>query len=127
MSLLVGDVAVRAALWLSLPLFYFPALDAGTQVIVASLIAGLGIAALGLVVVPPCVIAWMVAFTVGLAGALLVARHSVPFQHMLSIVFTLGVSIFGVLTVARWAFHQVKTNARRRQPERGSQPASPGI
>ena len=30
---------------------------------------------------------------------------------MLSIVFTLGVSIFGVLTVARWAFHQLKTNA----------------
>jgi len=111
MALLVGDVAIRAALWLSLPLFYFPTLDAGTQVIVASLMAGLGIAALGLVVVPPCVIAWMVAFTAGVAGALLLGRHSVPFQHMLSIVFTLGVSIFGVLTVARWAFHQVKTNA----------------
>jgi diguanylate cyclase (GGDEF)-like protein/PAS domain S-box-containing protein len=26
-------------------------------------------------------------------------------------VFTLGISIFGVLTVARWAFHQLKTNA----------------
>ena len=34
-------------------------------------------------------------------GALLLGRHTVPFQHMLSIVFTLGVSIFGVLTVAR--------------------------
>ncbi len=111
MALLVGDVAVRAGLWLSLPLLFFPTLDAGTQVIVASLMAGLGIAALGLVVVPPCVVAWMVAFTVGLAGALLIGRNSVPFQHMLSIVFTLGVSIFGVLTVARWAFHQVKTNA----------------
>ena len=30
---------------------------------------------------------------------------------MLSILFTLGVAIFGVLTVARWAFHQLKTNA----------------
>jgi diguanylate cyclase (GGDEF)-like protein/PAS domain S-box-containing protein len=30
---------------------------------------------------------------------------------MLSITFTLGVSIFGVLTVARWAFHQLKMNA----------------
>ena len=30
---------------------------------------------------------------------------------MLSIVFTLGVAILGVLTVARWAFHQLKTNA----------------
>ena len=109
--LMVGDVAVRAALWLSLPLLTFSSLDAGTQVIVASLMAGLGIAALGLVVVPPCVIAWMVAFTGGVAGALLLGRHSVPFQHMLSIIFTLGVSIFGVLTVARWAFHQVKTNA----------------
>ena len=30
---------------------------------------------------------------------------------MLSILFTLGVSVFGVLTVTRWAFHQLKTNA----------------
>ena len=30
---------------------------------------------------------------------------------MLSILFTLGVAIFGVLTVARWAFGQLKTNA----------------
>jgi diguanylate cyclase (GGDEF)-like protein len=111
MPLLVGDVAVRAALWLSLPLLFFSSLDAGTQVIAASLMAGLGIAALGLVIVPACVIAWMVAFTVGVAGALLLGRHTVPFQHMLSIVFTLGVSIFGVLTVARWAFHQVAINA----------------
>ena len=34
-----------------------------------------------------------------------------PFPHMLSILFTLGVAIFGVLTVARWAFDQLKTNA----------------
>ena len=111
MVLLVGEVGLRAALWLSLPLFFFPTLDGATQVIVASLMAGLGIAALGLVVVPPCVTAWMVFFTAGVAGALLIGRHTVPFQHMLSIVFTLGVAIFGVLTVARWAFHQVKTNA----------------
>ena len=30
---------------------------------------------------------------------------------MLSITFTLGVVITGVMTVARWAFHQLKTNA----------------
>ena len=30
---------------------------------------------------------------------------------MLSILFTLGVAVFGVLTVARWAFGQLKTNA----------------
>ena len=30
---------------------------------------------------------------------------------MLPLVFTLGVSIFGVLAVARWAFHQLETNA----------------
>ena len=73
--------------------------------------AGLGVGALGLVVIPPCANAWMIAFTGGVVGALLMGRHSVPFQHMLSIVFTLGVSIFGVLTVARWAFLQLKTNA----------------
>ena len=53
----------------------------------------------------------MISFTVGVGGALLIGRHTVPFQHMLSIVFTLGVSIFGVLTVARWAFRQLQTNA----------------
>jgi diguanylate cyclase (GGDEF)-like protein/PAS domain S-box-containing protein len=109
--LMVGEVAVRAVVWLSLPLYLFPSLDPGQQVIAASIMAGLGIGALGLVVVPPCVTAWMVAFTVGVGGALLIGRHSVPFQHMLSIIFTLGVAIFGVLAVARWAFHQLKTNA----------------
>jgi diguanylate cyclase (GGDEF)-like protein len=111
MWFMVGDVASRAALWLSLPLYFFPTLDPATQVIAASIMAGLGIGALGLVVIPPCATAWMIAFTVGVGGSLLLGRHSVPFQHMLSILFTLGVAIFGVLTVARWAFHQLKTNA----------------
>jgi diguanylate cyclase (GGDEF)-like protein/PAS domain S-box-containing protein len=108
--LMVGEVAARAAVWLSLPLYVFPTLDPGTQVIAASLMAGLGIGALGLVVVPPSATAWMVAFTGGVCTALLIGRHSVPFQHMLSILFTLGVAVIGVLTVARWAFHQLKTN-----------------
>jgi PAS domain S-box-containing protein len=108
---LVGEVAARALVWVSLPLYLFPSLDAGSQVIAASVMAGLGVGALGLVVIPPCATAWMIVFTGGVGGALLLGRHTVPFQHMLSIVFTLGVSIFGVLTVARWAFHQLKTNA----------------
>ncbi|HEU5286214.1 MAG TPA: EAL domain-containing protein [Sphingomicrobium sp.] len=109
--LMVGDVAGRALLWLSLPLAMFPSLQPGTQVIAASLAAGLGIGALGLVVVPPCVTAWLSAFTAGVSVALLFGRNSVPFPHMLSILFTLGVAIFGVLAVTRWAFHQLKTNA----------------
>jgi hypothetical protein len=56
------------ALWLSLPLYLFPTLDRYSQVIVASITAGLGIAALGLVVVLPCVIAWMASFTAGLSA-----------------------------------------------------------
>jgi diguanylate cyclase (GGDEF)-like protein len=108
---MVTEVACRAAVWLSLPLYLFPSLDPDTQVIAASMTAGLGVGALGLVVIPPCANAWMIAFTGGVAGALLLGRHTVPFQNMLSIVFTLGVSIFGILTVARWAFHQLKTNA----------------
>jgi diguanylate cyclase (GGDEF)-like protein/PAS domain S-box-containing protein len=111
MWLLVGEVALRAAAWLSLPLYFFPTLDPGTQVISASIMAGLGIGALGLVVIPSCAKAWMVAFTGGVCSSLLLGRHSLPLQHMLSILFTMGVSIFGVLTVARWAFHQLKTNA----------------
>ena len=108
---MVGEVAARGLVWLSLPLYLFPSLDPATQIIAASIMAGLGIGALGLVVIPACANAWMIAFTAGVAGALLMGRHTVPFQHMLSILFTLGVSIFGVLTVARWAFHQLKTNA----------------
>jgi diguanylate cyclase (GGDEF)-like protein/PAS domain S-box-containing protein len=111
MWMLVGDVALRAGVWLSLPLYLFPHMDPATQGITASIMAGLGIAALGLVVIPPCVTAWMVAFTAGVGGSLLIARHSVPFEQMLSILFTLGVASFGALTVARWAFHQLKTNA----------------
>jgi diguanylate cyclase (GGDEF)-like protein/PAS domain S-box-containing protein len=108
---MVGEVACRAIVWLSLPLYLFPTFGPGTQVIAASVMAALGIGALGLVVIPPCATAWMIAFTVGVGGSLLIGRHTVPFQHMLSIVFTLGISIFGVLTVARWACHQLKTNA----------------
>ncbi len=108
---MVGEVACRAVVWLSLPLYLFPSLDPASQVIAASVMAGLGVGALGLVVIPPCANAWMTSFTVGVGGALLLGRHTVPFQHMLSIVFTLGVSIFGVLTVARWAFRQLQTNA----------------
>jgi diguanylate cyclase (GGDEF)-like protein len=108
---LVGEVVVRAAAFLSVPLFFFPTLDPGTQVISASVMAGLAVGGLGLVVMPPAALAWMIAFTAGVGGALLIGRHTVPFQHMLSIIFTLGVSITGVLTVARWAFGQLKTNA----------------
>ncbi|MEO5972942.1 MAG: EAL domain-containing protein [Sphingomicrobium sp.] len=108
---LIGEVVARAALWLSLPLYVFASLDPGAQVIAATIMAGLGIAALGLVVVPACAIAWMSVFTLGLNIALLLGRNTVPFQHMLSILFTFGVAIFGVLIVARWAFHQLKTNA----------------
>jgi diguanylate cyclase (GGDEF)-like protein/PAS domain S-box-containing protein len=108
---LAGDVAVRALTFLSVPLYLFPTLDPGTQVIAASVMAGLGVGGLGLVVIPQCAITWMIGFTVGVGGALVLGRNTVPFHHMLSIIFTLGVSIFGVMTVARWAFHQLKTNA----------------
>ncbi|HEX6784759.1 MAG TPA: EAL domain-containing protein [Sphingomicrobium sp.] len=108
---LVGEAVLRAITFLSLPLYSFAFLNPGGQVVTASVMAGLGVAGLGLVVVPQCAMAWMVSFTVAVAGALLLGRHSVPSQHMLSIVFTLGVSITGVMTVARWAFHQLKMNA----------------
>jgi diguanylate cyclase (GGDEF)-like protein len=108
---LVGEVAVRAFTFLSVPLYVFPSLDPATQVIAASVMAGLGVSGLGLVVVPQCAMAWMIGFTCGVGGALVIGRHTVPFQHMLSILFTLGVSVTGVMTVARWAFHQLKTNA----------------
>lgn len=41
---LVGEVAARALVWVSLPLYLFPSLDAGSQVIAASVMAGLGAA-----------------------------------------------------------------------------------
>ena len=111
MWLMIGDVAARGVLWLSLPLYVFLSLRPDAQVVAASLMAGLGIGALGLVVIPQCARTWMVTFTAGVAGTLLLGRHSMPLQHMLSIVFTMGVSVVGVLTVARWAFHQLKMNA----------------
>ncbi|HYI42538.1 MAG TPA: EAL domain-containing protein [Sphingomicrobium sp.] len=109
--LLIGEVAFRALLWLSLPVYLFQWLPAQAQVVAASIMAGLGIAALGLVVILPCVVAWMASFTAGLCVALLIGRNSVPFENMLSVLFTIGVAIFGVLAVSRWAFNQMKTNA----------------
>lgn len=109
--ILVGEVVTRAVTFLALPLVLFPQFNSDTQVIVGAVMAGLGVGGLGLVVIPQCAMAWMIAFTGGVGGALVLGRHSVPFPHMLSIIFTLGVSIIGVMTVARWAFHQLKTNA----------------
>ena len=111
MWMMVGEVAVRALVWLSVPLYLFPSLDPGTP----------GHCRLGHGRArhwrarsgrrSACATAWMISFTARRRRALLLGRDTVPFQHMLSIVFTLGVAIFGVLTVARWAFHQFKTNA----------------
>ena len=108
---LIGDVVGRGLLFLSLPLYKFGVLPPDTQIVTASILSGLGIAALGLVVVPASVKAWMACFIGGIGYALYVARDTLPYQHMLSIVFTIGVAAFGVLTVARWAFGQLQTNA----------------
>jgi diguanylate cyclase (GGDEF)-like protein len=53
----------------------------------------------------------MAIFTAGLSYSLLVGRSTVPLDNLMAILFTLGVAIVGVLTVARWAFGQLKTNA----------------
>ncbi|MEO6579552.1 MAG: EAL domain-containing protein [Sphingomicrobium sp.] len=108
---LVGEVTVRALVWLSLPLYYFPSLDSASQLVTASLISGLGIAALGLVVIPACVTAWMASFTAGLCFALFTAREAMPFLNKLQILFTLGVAVVGVFAVARWSFRQLQSNA----------------
>ncbi len=120
--LMTGDVLLRAALWLSLPLSMFNGLDVGSQVILASLTAGLGTAALGLVVVPACASAWLAAFVGGLCVQLVMARLHLPFGQMLPILFTLGIAVFGVLAISRWAFRQLETNA-----EVGSQSASASL
>ena len=56
---LSGDIAVRAGVWLSLPLYTYMTLPPETQAIALSLIAGLSVGALGLVVIPACATAWM--------------------------------------------------------------------
>ena len=119
---LIGDVLVRAGLYLSLPVFFFSSLPADIQIITASLMAAVGIAALGLVVIPTSVSVWMACFVGAISFVLFNARDAVPYQHMLSIVFTMGVAVFGIHTVARWAFHQLQTNA-----DVGSQSASASL
>jgi diguanylate cyclase (GGDEF)-like protein/PAS domain S-box-containing protein len=120
--LMVGEVLVRALLFLSLPVASFSSLDPDLQVMTASIIAGLGVAALGLVVVPACVTAWMSSFVAGLSMILIMARESIPLGNMLAILFTLGAAVFGVVTVARWALGQLETNA-----DVGSQSASSSL
>src|SRR6185312_13252473 len=115
---MVAEVACRAVVWLSLPLYLFPSLDPGTQVIAASVMAGLGIAALGLVVIPPCASAWMIAFTLAVAGSL--PGHAVDRLHARN--FDLRHPDRGSLGLP-----PAQDQRRRRQPERERQPASPGI
>jgi diguanylate cyclase (GGDEF)-like protein/PAS domain S-box-containing protein len=110
-GLMIGDIVVRAAAWLSLPLYVFPSLDPAGQASAASLIAGLGVAALGLVVVPTCVTAWMASFTLAVCYAMVAGRHSLGFVALMQVAFSLGVAVVGVFVVARWAFGQLKKNA----------------
>jgi diguanylate cyclase (GGDEF)-like protein len=110
-ALMIGDVAARALIWLSLPLYLFPGLGTEDQVIAGTLIAGVGVAGLGLVVTFACAVTWMSAFTGGLSLALLLMNSNVAFQQLLAMLFVLSVAIVGVLTVARWAAGQLKTNA----------------
>ena len=69
----------------------------------------------------------MAIFTAGLSYSLLVARNDVPFDYVLAILFTLGVAIVGVLTVARWAFGQLKTNADYGSQSESASLPPPGI
>jgi diguanylate cyclase (GGDEF)-like protein len=110
-ALMISDVAARALIWLSLPLYLFPGLGTEDQVIAGTLIAGVGVAGLGLVVTFACAVTWMSAFTGGLSLALLLMNSNVAFQQLLAMLFVLSVAIVGVLTVARWAAGQLKTNA----------------
>jgi len=80
-------------------MWFFSSLPPDLQVVTASILAGLGVAALGLVVVPACVTAWMSCFVGGLSLVLIMARESVALGNMLAILFTLGVAVFGVVTV----------------------------
>ncbi|WP_265587686.1 putative bifunctional diguanylate cyclase/phosphodiesterase [Sphingomicrobium arenosum] len=109
--LMISDVALRAAVWLSLPMMVFAGLSPSDQIIAASVIAGLGVAALGLVAVPTAAMTWMTVFVTALCVNLFIGRNTVPIEHMVAIIFVIGVAMAGVMTVARWAFHQLKTNA----------------
>ena len=120
--LMVGEVTLRALLWLSVPLAIFTDLSTADQLIIASLTAALGTAALGMVVVPACATAWLSVFVAGLCAEMLLARTTLPFQNMLAVLFTLGIAVFGVSAIARWAFRQLQTNA-----EVGSQSASASL
>ena len=80
---MVGDIVARALIWLSLPAVSFTSLAPDNQAVAATLIAGLGIAAIGLVVVPACVTAWMAVFT--------------------AVLLPLGVPILPPEATARWA------------------------
>ena len=108
---MTGDVVARAIIWLSLPLYLFPSLSPSDQIVVASLTAAVGTAAVGLIMIPTCATVWLGAFVAGLAVELLIGRASIPFEHMLGALLTLGLAVFGVLSIARWAFEQLKTNA----------------
>ncbi|WP_260484516.1 putative bifunctional diguanylate cyclase/phosphodiesterase [Sphingomicrobium flavum] len=109
--MMAADVAGRGLVWLSLPILSFAGLGTSDQIILASIMAGLGVAALGLVVVPHCVKTWMAMFTAAVGYGLVIARDAIPFEHMVAILFVLGMAVVGVLHVARWAFGQLKTTA----------------
>ena len=110
--ILVGDIIGRGLLYLSLPLYAFPLLDPATQLMLASMMAAMGVVSLGLVVIPECVTAWLALFSCALGYGLFVGRHTIPLKHGGAILFTLAVAVVGVLIVARWTLVQLKTNAQ---------------
>ncbi|UUR07070.1 putative bifunctional diguanylate cyclase/phosphodiesterase [Sphingomonas glaciei] len=111
LGMMIGDVAIRAALWLSLPLYLFPTLSSSGQIITGTLLAGVGVAGLGLVVVFACAVAWVGAFTLGLCVSLIFMHSTIALQQVIALLLVPGVSSAGILIVARWAADQLKTSA----------------
>ena len=109
--MMIGDVVGRAAAWLSLPMWSFSSLGPDSQIAAASLLAAVGVSALGLVVVPVCATAWMASFTAAVCYAIFAGRESLSILSILQIAFSLGVAVIGVQVVSRWAFRQLKATA----------------
>ena len=105
----------------------FPTLDPGTQVIAASIMAGLGIGALGLVVIPPCATAWMVCLHPR-RWRIAAARppHVAVPAHALDRLHARRRDLRRAYRCAL-GVPPAQDQRRRRQPEREREPAAPGI
>jgi diguanylate cyclase (GGDEF)-like protein/PAS domain S-box-containing protein len=108
------EALALAALWLSLPVWYFGQLSEGTQIIVAATIAATVVTAIGLAPFPIAAVAWALAFGGAAGFGYYSSAFAVDVRLLCVLVAFAAAAISGVVRLSRWSFRRLEVVAKMR-------------